>query len=47
LATGEWESYKKVENAEEAKAVSDKKVGKTIVMPIVVPGLGSLYTLFT
>lgn len=47
LETGEGESdKKKVESAEEVAAGSDKKFGKTIIMPIAVPGLGSLYTFF-
>ena len=47
LESGEGESdKKKVESDEEAAAITDKKFGKTIIMPIAVPGLGSLYTHF-
>jgi tRNA ligase len=41
LETGEGESdKKKVGSAEEVAAVPNKKFGKTIIMPIAVPGLG-------
>ena len=47
LESGQGESdKKKAESTEEAAAVTDKKFGKTIIMPIAVPGLGSLYTHF-
>ena len=48
LESGQGESDKKeAENTEEAAAVTNKKFGKTIIMPIAVPGLGSLCTYFT
>ena len=45
LETAEGEKDKgKVESGEEVVAAPEKKFGKTIIMPIAVPGLGALYT---
>ena len=47
LETAEGKSDKEVESAEEVPVASDKKFGKTIIMPIAVPGVGTFHTLFT
>ena len=45
LETAKGESDEnKVEVAEEVSAVPDKKFGKTIIIPIAVPGVGTLHT---
>ena len=45
LETAEREKdQEKVESGEEVVAALEKKFGKTIIMPIAVPGLGALYT---
>lgn len=48
LETAEGESdKKKAESIEGLSAASEKKFGKTIIMPVAVPGVGALYTPFT
>ena len=45
LETAEGENDKKTEITERATVASDKKYGKTIIMPVAVPGVGTSYTL--
>ena len=47
LERGRGRVIRRRRRALEAAAVTNKKFGKTIIMPIAVPGLGSLYTYFT
>ena len=44
LEAGGESSENKAEATEEATAASGKKFGKTIIMPIAVPGVGTLHT---